>query len=154
MRTSIVRRHHLDVERVIATIDVVLDPHVRELDVALVVARQVVLPRPILDLQRIAVRPAIAVVTIAIALLQELLVLALQIVLEDDAVDVRSVVAQAFGFIGIGTIKLRVVLQFSGLLDAVVERLALARVRVDAAGIEQVASLPSSVSRPCCRDRA
>ena len=65
------RRHDLDVERVVASIDVVLDAHVRELDVPLVVARQLVLPRPVLDLQRIAVRPAIAVVTIAIAFLQE-----------------------------------------------------------------------------------
>ena len=54
----------------------------------LVVARQVMLSRPILDLQRIAVGSPIAVVTIAIALLQELLILAFQVVLEDDAVDV------------------------------------------------------------------
>ena len=95
--------------------------------------------RPILDLQRIAVRPAIAVVTIAIPLLQELLILALQVVLEDDAVDVRALVTQAFGFLEIGAVELRVVLQFAWLLDAVVERLPLARVRVHAAGFEQVA---------------
>jgi hypothetical protein len=74
---SIVRCHDLDVKRVTASIDVVLDAHVRELDVALVVARKVVLPRPVLNLQRIAVGPAIAVVAIAIALLQELRILAL-----------------------------------------------------------------------------
>jgi hypothetical protein len=34
-------RHDLDVERVIAAVDVVLDAHVRELNVALVVTRQV-----------------------------------------------------------------------------------------------------------------
>jgi hypothetical protein len=60
--------------------------------VAPVVAGKVVLPRPVLDLQRISVGPAIAVVTIAIALLQELLILAFQIILEDDAVDVRATV--------------------------------------------------------------
>jgi hypothetical protein len=67
--------------------------------VSLVVARQVVLSRPVLDLQRIAVGPAIAVVTIAIPLLQELLIFALQVVLEDDAVDARSLVTEAFGFL-------------------------------------------------------
>jgi hypothetical protein len=42
MRASIVSRHHLDVERAIATVDVVLDPDVWELHMSLVVARQVV----------------------------------------------------------------------------------------------------------------
>jgi hypothetical protein len=69
MGVSVVRRHHLEIQRVIAGVDVVLDSHVRELDVALVVARQVVLSCPILDLQRVAVRSAVAVVAIAIALL-------------------------------------------------------------------------------------
>ena len=107
---SVVRRHHLDVERVIAAIDVVLDPDVWELDMPLVVARQVVLPRPVLDLQRIAVRPAVAVVAVSIALLQELLILALQVVLEDDAVDVRAFVAQALGFLDVGAIEFRIML--------------------------------------------
>jgi hypothetical protein len=93
---SIVRRHDLDVQRVVASIDVVLDAHVGKLDVSLVVARQVVLSRPVLDLERIAVGPAIAVVTIAIPFLQELLILAFQVVLEDDAVDVRPGVTETF----------------------------------------------------------
>ena len=63
----------------------------------MVVAGKVVFPCPVLDLQRIAIRLAIAVVTITIALLQELLILAFQVVLEDDAVDVRPFVTQAFG---------------------------------------------------------
>ena len=86
------RRHHLHVEGVVASFDVVLDTYVRELDVPLVVAWQVVLSRPVLNFKRIAIRPAIAVVTIAIPFLEELLILALQIVLEDDAVDARSLV--------------------------------------------------------------
>ena len=113
MRTSVVRRHDLDVERVIAAVDVVLDAHVWELDVALLVARQVVVARSLLDLQRIAVRPTIAVATIAIALLQKLLIVGLQVVLEDDAVDVRALVTKAVGFLHVGPIELRVMLQLA-----------------------------------------
>ncbi len=141
MGTAIVRRHDFDVERVISPVDVVFDSYVRELDVSLVIARKIVLPRPVLDLQRIAVRSAIAVVTIAIPFLQELLILAFQVVLEDDAVDVRPRVTETFGFLYVGAIKFRVMLQFAWLLDAVMERLALARVLVQAARFEQVASL-------------
>jgi hypothetical protein len=57
-----VRRHDLDVERVIASIDVVLDADVRELDVAAIVAGKVVFPCPVLDLERCAVWPAVGVV--------------------------------------------------------------------------------------------
>ena len=138
VRASIVRRHHLDIERAIATVDVVLNAHVWELDVALVVARQVMLPGPVLDLQRVAVRPAIAVVTIAIALLQEFLVLRLQVVLEDDAVDVCALVTEAFGFLHVGPIELRVMLQLAWLLDAVMEGLALAQLN------DRIAFGPSS----------
>jgi hypothetical protein len=131
-----VRRHNLDVERVIAAVDVVLEAHVRELDVALVVARKVVLPCPVLNLQRIAVGPAIAVVTIAIPFLKELLILAFQVVLEDDAVDIRPRVTKTIRFLHVGAIKFRVVLQFAWLLDAAMERLAFARVLVQAARFE------------------
>ncbi len=68
----VVRRHDLDVERLVASVDVVLDAHVRELDVPLVVTRQVVLVRPGLDLQQAAVRPSVAVIAVAVRLLQEL----------------------------------------------------------------------------------
>jgi hypothetical protein len=121
---------------VIASIDVVLDAHIRELDVAPVVARKVVLPCPVLDLPRTAIGPAIAVVTIAIALLQELLILAFQVVLEDDAVDVRALVTEAFGFLCVGAIEFRVMLQFARLRDAGIESLALARVIVQTPGFQ------------------
>ena len=107
----------------------------------LVVARKVVLPCPVLDLQRIAIGSAIAVVTIAIALLQELLILALQVVLEDDAVDVRAFVTEAFGFLRVGAIEFRVMLQFARLRDAGIESLAVARVIVQTPRFQQIASL-------------
>jgi hypothetical protein len=130
VRTSVVRRHDLDVERVIASIDVVLDADVRELDVAAIVAGKVVFPCPVLDLERCAVWPAVGVVATAIAFLQELLILAFQVVLEDDTVDVRAFVTEAFGFLGVGAIEFRVMLQFARLRDAGIEGLAIARVIV------------------------
>ena len=54
MSASIMRRHHLDVERAIATVDVVLNPDVWELHMSLVVARQVVLQGPGSDLVKLA----------------------------------------------------------------------------------------------------
>jgi hypothetical protein len=110
-------------------------------DVALVVATKVVLPCPVLDLQRIAIGSAVAVVTIAIALLQELLILAFQVVLEDDAVDVRAFVTEAFGFLRVGAIEFRVVLQFARLRDASIESLAVARVILHTPRFEEIASL-------------
>ena len=135
------RRHDLDIEGVVTSIDVVLNAHIRELHVALVVARQVVLPRPVLDFERIAIGSAIAIVTIAITFLQELLILALQVVLEDDAVDVRSFVTEALGFLHVGAIEFRVMFQFARLRDAGIESLALARVIVHTPRFQQIAPL-------------
>jgi hypothetical protein len=141
MGTAIVRRHDLDVERVLTAVDVVLDAHVGELDVAMVVTRQVVLSCPVLNLQRIAIGSAIAVVTIAVALLQELLILAFQVVLEDDAVDVRAFVTEAFGFLRVGAIEFRVMLQFARLRDVGIESLAVAGVIVHTPRFQQIAPL-------------
>jgi len=59
VRASIVRRHHLDVERAIATVDVVLDPDVWELHVPLIVAWQLVLQGPGANLFKLAIWPAV-----------------------------------------------------------------------------------------------
>jgi hypothetical protein len=56
-------------------------------------------------------------------------------------VDVRALVAQALGFLEIGAIDLRVVLQLAWLLDAALERLAVTRVWVSLARFEEVATL-------------
>ena len=144
MRASVVRRHDLDVERMVASVDVVLDPDVWKLDVSLVVARQVVLRRPGADLVELAIGSAVAVVAIAIPLLQELLILGLELVLQDDAVDVRALLVQALGFFEVGAVDLGVVLQLARLLDAVVERLSIRRVLRRADGIRAGRVLPWS----------
>jgi hypothetical protein len=130
---------------VVAAVDVVLHADVWELDVPLVVTRQVVLACPVLDLQRIAVGPAVAVVAVAVPLLQKLLVLGLQLVLEGDAMDVRVDVVEALGFFEVGSVDLSVVLQFARLLDSVVERLTIGRVGIAPRCLQVALGLPWSV---------
>jgi hypothetical protein len=50
MGAWVVRCHHLEIQRVIAAVDVVLDACVRELNVALFVAREVLFASPVPDL--------------------------------------------------------------------------------------------------------
>jgi hypothetical protein len=69
-----------------AAIELVLDPEVRDVHVAVEVG-QVVFACPFLDLVRVAVGASIAVRAVAIALLEELLILAPQVAFEDDATD-------------------------------------------------------------------
>src|ERR1700687_1673371 len=83
----------------------------------------------------------ITVVLVAIPLLKELLVLGLQLVLRDHAMDVRACLMQAFGLLQIGAIDLRVVLQLPRPLDTVVERLSVMRASLMAARLQQVATL-------------
>jgi hypothetical protein len=90
---TIVQRLNLDVERAEVPVAVlVLDARVWELDVAVVV-RELVLDGPSMDFLRGSIRSAVAVRLSAIALLQELLILALQLVVEDDATDEGAVLA-------------------------------------------------------------
>jgi hypothetical protein len=125
MRASIMRREHLDIEGVIAAVGVVFDAHIRELYVPVFVARQVMLERPRPHLLDVAIGTAIAVFLIGIPLLQKLLILALEIVLQDNAVDMRVVRRQPFRFAQICSVDLGVMRQLAWLLDAVVERLAV-----------------------------
>ena len=67
MRAPVVRRHDLDVECVVAAFDVVLNTHVGELHMPLVVARQAVVDGPLLDLFDFAIGATIAPAMAAIA---------------------------------------------------------------------------------------
>ncbi len=78
MRAAVMLGRHLDVLPADVAVGVlILDANVREMDL-LVEVRQAVLARPLFDLFRCAVGPAVAVAVAAIALLQEALVLAFQ----------------------------------------------------------------------------
>ena len=93
MGATVVQRLDLDVERAEVPVAVlVFDARVGKLDVAVVV-RELVLDGPTMDLFRGSIRSAVAVRLAAIALLQELLILALQLVVEDDATDEGAVLA-------------------------------------------------------------
>jgi hypothetical protein len=67
-----------------ASIDLVFHAVVGEVHLAVKV-RQVVLARPVADLAVIAIGSAVAVGPVAVVVLQKFLILALQVLLEDDA---------------------------------------------------------------------
>jgi len=91
MGTTVVLREQLDILVVLAPIDLVLDAVVREVDLAIEV-RQVVVARPLANLVLVAVGAAIAVGASAVVFLEELLVLALQVLFEDDTLNLEPVV--------------------------------------------------------------
>ena len=74
----------------------VLDPRVRKPDVPIVV-RQLVFTRPTRNLFRLTVRPAVAVLVASVALVQEALIVALQLVVEDDAPNPTALAADTLG---------------------------------------------------------
>jgi hypothetical protein len=88
MSPAVVRREELDVLMVLAAVDLVLDPVIREMHLAVEV-REVVLASPIAYLGFAAVWSSVAVRSVAVVVLQELLVLAFEILLEDDAADLQ-----------------------------------------------------------------
>jgi hypothetical protein len=91
---AVVQRLDLDVERSeMAVAVLVLDARVGELDVSVIV-RELVLDGPTVDLLGSSIGPAVAVRLATIALLQERLILAPQLVVEHDATDEGAVFAR------------------------------------------------------------
>ena len=84
MGTSVVVRDHFDVFVTVTSIELILDAEIGEVH-RLVEVRQVMFPRPLLDLPRIAIGPPITVWAVPVVLLQELLVLTPQVPFQDDA---------------------------------------------------------------------
>ena len=108
-----------------------------------VVVRQLVLPRPSRYLFRLAVRPSVAVLLAAIALLQEPLIVALQLVVEDDAAHSAALVPESLLGALVGAIDLRVVRQLARLSEAGIEglsRFVAAFVAFVAVGLEEVSA--------------
>src|SRR5262249_3245476 len=110
----IVRREQLDVLMELPAIDLVLDPVVGEMNLVIEV-RQIVIACPVADFVFIAARPAVAVRSATVVVLQELLVLALEILLANDAsnLKVRMLVSQASFFLSKCRVKIRVVVDFA-----------------------------------------
>jgi hypothetical protein len=106
----------------LAPVDLILDPVVREVDLAVEV-RQVMLARPLANLALVAVRTAVAIDPAAVVFLQELLVLALQVLFEDDAPNLKPVVLvpKTGFFLPVRRVEIRVVVEFALAADTGVE---------------------------------
>ncbi len=114
MSAAIVGREQLDVLMELPAIDLVLDAVIREVHLVVQV-RQIVLARPVTDLILVAARAAVAVRSVAVVVLQKLLVLALQVLLQNDAsnLDVWVLVSKAGFFLTKRRVEIRVVVEFS-----------------------------------------
>jgi hypothetical protein len=107
-----------------ATVPVlVLDAGIRKTDVAIVV-RQVVLKRPSRDLFGLAVRATVAVLLSAIALVEESLIVALELVVQRNPPNPTALAAKALLGAMVSAIDGRVVRELTRLSDACVEGLA------------------------------
>jgi hypothetical protein len=117
----------------------ILDANVRKVNL-LVEERQAALARPLFDLFRRAVGPAVAVAVAAIALLQEALILPFQLAVEFDAKDARLARLEPFCGLHVRAIELRVVGALPRAIGARVEGLAGIRGCVSMA-LEQTAAV-------------
>src|SRR3954454_11987301 len=113
MGTSVVERCDLDVLDVAAAVrPLVFKAQIRQVDVP-VEERQIVLVRPLLDLSRIPVWTSISVGPFAVSIVEKLLVLAFELVVEDDAMNPHVLFLQTLSSPHVGGKKLRVVRQFA-----------------------------------------
>jgi hypothetical protein len=118
----------------------VLDPSVRKPDVPIVV-RQVVFPRPSGNLFGLTVRPAVTVFLAAIALVEESLIVALQLVVEDDAPNPTAIAAETLFGAFVSAIDVGIVRQLPWLSEASPERLTRlvrAVVAIVSVGFEEI----------------
>jgi hypothetical protein len=123
----------------ITTVQLVLDAKVREVD-PLIEVRELVFVRPPFDLSGVTIRPPVAVGSAAIRLLQPLLILALELILEDDSANIGALVAEPFVFADVRAIDLYVVGQLAGAADARVERLLAPVLSVATMALQKVAT--------------
>src|SRR6185503_16359130 len=124
VRASIVRRHHLDVLVVPASVWLlILDSKIREMEL-IVEVRKIVLVRPVANLVRRPIRVAVIVVVVLVPFVQPSLIVALELVIEDDPFDVSLALEEPRLCLFVGAIDLEVVFQFALTRQARVERLA------------------------------
>jgi hypothetical protein len=107
-----------------------------------IVIRQIVFTRPPCNLFGLTVRSAVAVLLAAIPLVEESLIVALQLIVEDDAPDPAATIPQALLCALVGAIDLGVVRQLARLPQAGpkrLTRLARAVVAFVSVGFEEIA---------------
>jgi hypothetical protein len=124
VRAPVMDGHHLDIDVVPTSVCVFeLDARIREMDL-LIEVRQVVFAGPFLDLVWVAIGMAVVVVSVTIALVKPLLVVALELVVQDHPIDPRAALLQALGFAFERPIDLDVMFELPLAFDARVEGLA------------------------------
>ena len=128
--------HNLHIIVLLVPVQLVLDAKVGEVDLVVEV-RQVVLVRPALDLARVAIGPAIAVRAAAVGCLQPFLVLAFELLVEDDTVDIGALFAKALGFPQVRAIQLRIVGKFARPVHARVEGLLASATVVSSVALQE-----------------
>jgi hypothetical protein len=115
---------HLDVLMIAAPVYVlVLDSNVRKMDLVIEV-RQVMVGRPRANLVLGSIRMPVVVVALAVVLMKPLLIVALQLVVEDDAIDAGALLFQALRGVQIRVIDLRIVFELARSFEACVVGLA------------------------------
>ena len=113
MGAAIVRRDDLDVLALPAAVRLlILDSDIREVDLVVEV-RQVMFVCPLANLIRRAIGVAVVVVAVAVVLVKPALILALELVVEDDAIDVRAALLEPRLGLFVRAIDLDVVLQLA-----------------------------------------
>jgi hypothetical protein len=139
MCASVVRRHDFDVLMKLSPSKLVFDAEVGEVNV-FVEVRQVVLSRPFFDLGWISIRPAVALGPASVPLLKEALVLALEFLLEYDALDAGALLAEPVLGVHVSRVQPSVVGQFARPVDTRMECLLPSVVAVPPVRLEQAAA--------------
>jgi len=116
-----------------------LDPNVGKVYL-LVEVRKMVRERPVLDLVRIPVRSSVTIRALAVSVLQEVLVVALQLEVQDDPAETSPAPRDAFRGPNVRPVHLDVVFELAELPHARVERLASLLAARPAVGIQKVAA--------------
>jgi hypothetical protein len=142
---AIVRRQDLDVFALPSAIRLlVLDADVRKVDLVIEV-RQVVLISPLANLIGRAIGMSVVVVVVLVALVEPALILALELVVENGALDVRAALQQTLLGLFVRAIDLEVVFEFPFAPQARVERLRVLVIGI-AVALEEGCARPSSGS--------
>jgi hypothetical protein len=124
MGAAVVRREHLDVLGVAPAVrPEELDLQIGELN-SPVGMREIVILSPSTHLITVAPGSAIAIRPAPVGFLEEQLIFAPKVLFEDHALDVRALFDQALGGPQIGSIKLRVVNEFTLTRESIMERLS------------------------------
>src|SRR5437667_11657187 len=125
MGAAVMVRRDLNIVVVPAAVRfLVLEARIGEVHLVIEV-RELVLERPGADLFLGSIRMSVVVVTVAIPFMKPLLVVALELVIEDDSIDPGAALAEALGCAFVGAIDLEVVFKLSVAFEAVPERLTL-----------------------------